>query len=209
MYRIPRRVARARCAELLARVGLSDRADDPVEQLSRGMKQRLHLARGMVHSPRVLFLDEPTSGMDPLAAREFRRVVEKLRAEGRTVLLTTHDMAEAEALCDQVSVIDKGRMILDGRPEEVVRRLQRVDSVDFALPDGESLVLDALRAMEAVEEVRDMPGGDEWRAVPRDEEALREILAVLVRHGVRTLRTARPSLEEAYLELMPSSEVPA
>ncbi|MCK3390018.1 ATP-binding cassette domain-containing protein, partial [Escherichia coli] len=86
---IPRRVS-----ELLDRVGLTERADEPVERFSRGMRQRLHLARGLVGDPSVLFLDEPTVGMDPIATREFRSLVDELRSEDRSIVLTTHDLRE-------------------------------------------------------------------------------------------------------------------
>src|SRR5204862_3174623 len=94
LYRLPRADIRRRAAMLLDRVGLSDRADQRVEEFSRGMKQRLHLARGLMSDGRVLLLDEPTTGMDPVAALEFRRLIGELRGEGRTLLIATHDMDE-------------------------------------------------------------------------------------------------------------------
>ncbi|MDQ0958586.1 ABC-2 type transport system ATP-binding protein [Streptomyces sp. B4I13] len=199
MYHVRRRDARVRCATLLERVGLDDRADEPVERLSRGMKQRLHLARGMVHDPRVLFLDEPTSGMDPVAARAFRRLITGLRAEGRTVLLTTHDMAEAEAVCDQVSVIDHGSLVLSGRPALIGRRLRTVDTVEFRPPPGAPDLLTELRGRPGVHEVTGPTPAGEWCVVPRDEAALADVLTWLVQHQVTSLRTCRPSLEEVYL----------
>jgi len=102
LYRLSGAEIRSRSDALLERVGLTERADQRVEEFSRGMKQRLHLARGLMGDARVLFLDEPTTGMDPLAAREFRALIAELKGEGRTILLTTHDMVEAEAVCDRV-----------------------------------------------------------------------------------------------------------
>src|SRR6266487_781075 len=96
LYRLSSATIRQRSAALLERVGLVDRADQRVEEFSRGMKQRLHLARGLMGDAKVLFLDEPTTGMDPLAAREFRTLVGELKGEGRTILLTTHDLVEPE-----------------------------------------------------------------------------------------------------------------
>src|SRR5207249_7068221 len=121
---------KARTAVLLERVGLTERADQRVEEFSRGMKQRLHLARGLMGEARVLFLDEPTTGMDPLAAREFRALIGELRGEGRTILLATHDMAEAEALCDRVTLIDRGAILATESPRtlgRVISRFQRID----------------------------------------------------------------------------------
>ena len=117
-------------AVLLDRVGLTDRADQRVEEYSRGMKQRLHLARGLMGDARVLFLDEPTTGMDPLAAREFRALIGELKGEGRTILLTTHDMVEAETVCDRVTLIDRGRILATETPRtlgSLISRFQRID----------------------------------------------------------------------------------
>ena len=119
LYGVPEQQARRRAAELLERVGLEERANARVETYSRGMKQRLHLARGLVADARVLLLDEPTTGMDPIAGRDFRALVVGLRSEGRTILLTTHDMAEAESVCDRVALIDHGRLLYDGGLAEI------------------------------------------------------------------------------------------
>ncbi|GAA3066667.1 MULTISPECIES: ABC transporter ATP-binding protein [Actinomycetes] len=118
MHGLRRRAATARIAELLERLGLASRGTERVETFSRGMKQRLHLARGLVADPQLLILDEPTVGMDPISAREFRGLITELRQEGRSVLLTTHDLAEAEALADTVTMIDRGSILrhLDAPP---------------------------------------------------------------------------------------------
>lgn len=152
LYRLDRRTARTRCSELLERMGLADRADEPVETFSRGMKQRLHLARGLIHGPRILFLDEPTIGMDPVAARDFRALVRELRQEGRTVFLTTHDMAEAEALCDRVTLIDRGRLVLDEPTRHIGRYLDARECVDFTCDDPAMLAqVSELAFVESVE----------------------------------------------------------
>src|SRR5687768_9244404 len=96
LYKLSARETKSRTQELIDRVGLTERADERVETYSRGMKQRLHLARGLIGDAKILFLDEPTTGMDPLAGREFRALIAELKEEGRTILLATHDMVEAE-----------------------------------------------------------------------------------------------------------------
>jgi ABC-2 type transport system ATP-binding protein len=121
LYRQPRKDGYKRVDMLLERVGLAERADDKVQVYSRGMKQRLHLARGLVGRPRLLILDEPTTGLDPVAAHEFRDLVSELRATGMTVLLTTHDMAEAESVCDRVSIVDRGLLLASTEPEALRR----------------------------------------------------------------------------------------
>jgi ABC-2 type transport system ATP-binding protein len=129
LYRQPTKAAKKQVGALLERLGLADRADDAVETMSRGMKQRLHLARGLIGDPRVLLFDEPTVGMDPVAARDFRRLVVELRNEGRSILITTHDMAEAEALCDKVSLIDGGRMLATEDPRTIGQWISRYERV--------------------------------------------------------------------------------
>src|SRR2546421_9150287 len=130
LYNLTRKQIRERTEMLLDLVGLAERADERVETYSRGMKQRLHLARGLIGEARVLFLDEPTTWMIPLAAREFRALIAELRGEGRTILLATHDMAEAEALCDRVTLIDRGAILATEPPRalgRVISRFQRID----------------------------------------------------------------------------------
>ncbi|MEH0971286.1 ABC transporter ATP-binding protein [Micromonospora sp. CPCC 205546] len=198
LYRLDRRTARRRCAELLDRVGLGDRADDAVETFSRGMKQRLHLARGLIHGPRILFFDEPTTGMDPVAAREFRTLVHELRKEGRTVFLTTHDMAEAEALCDRVTLIDHGSLVLDEPTEHIGRYLDTRECVDFSCDDR--ALLDEVAALPFVEVVEARAGGH--RALVRDPAAVAQLLVWLIGRGVLSARRSEPSLEDIYLRLV-------
>lgn len=198
LYRLDRRTARRRCSELLERVGLTNRADDAVETFSRGMKQRLHLARGLIHSPRILFLDEPTTGMDPVAAHDFRKLVRELREEGRTVFLTTHDMAEAEALCDRVTLIDQGRLVLDEPTAHIGRYLDARECVDFTCDDP--ALLDEVAGLPFVAAVEPRAGGH--RALVRDPAAVAQLLVWLVERGVLSARRSEPTLEDIYLRLV-------
>jgi ABC-2 type transport system ATP-binding protein len=116
LYGVPWRVQRARIGELLEQTGLGDAARRRVETFSRGMKQRLHIARALVHDPEVLFLDEPANGLDPLGARQLRTLVRGLADAGRTVLLTTHQLTEADELCDRIAVIVGGAVRVEGTP---------------------------------------------------------------------------------------------
>jgi ABC-2 type transport system ATP-binding protein len=148
LYKMDPPDARKRTDALLERVGLSDRADDRVQTYSRGMRQRLHLARGLVNDPPVLFLDEPSTGMDPVAAREFRAIVGELRAEGRTVFLTTHDMAVADELCDRVAFVVDGRIAVIDAPRRLRlahgRRTVRVEFRVDGRPAQRDFPLDGL-----------------------------------------------------------------
>src|SRR5213075_2591533 len=107
---------RERIDEVLELVGLRGREKERVEGYSRGMRQRLHIARGILHDPEVVFLDEPTIGVDPVGARDLRQTIADLVASGKTVLLTTHYMFEADALCDRIAVINKGVIVAEGTP---------------------------------------------------------------------------------------------
>src|SRR5207249_5257991 len=127
---------------------VADKADRRVEEYSRGMKQRLHLARGLIGDARVLFLDEPTTGMDPLAAREFRALIAELRGEGRTILLATHDMVEAEIVCDRVTLIDRGKIIATESPRTLGRLISRFQRID--VEGAGSAVLGEMRALAGV-----------------------------------------------------------
>src|SRR3954465_10779764 len=119
LYAVPPKQQRPRIAELLELVGLTGREKERVEGYSRGMRQRLHIARGLLHDPPVVFLDEPTIGVDPVGARELRKTIASLTEAGKTVLLTTHYMFEADALCDRIAVINKGLIVAEGTPRDL------------------------------------------------------------------------------------------
>ena len=203
LYGMRGRALRARVDELLERMGLAERAGQRVEGFSRGMKQRLHLARGLVGDPRVVLLDEPTTGMDPVAARDFRTLVTELRAEGRTVLLTTHDMAEAEALCDRVTLIDGGRLLATERPASLTRWLSiyaRVEAAEVAGALADRLQ-DELASLPGVAEVRRTPPAG-LRIETDAEDAAPRVLRTLLDAGVTQAAIVQPDLEEVYLHVI-------
>ena len=198
LYRLPAAHVRERTRLLLERMGLADRADARVETYSRGMKQRLHLARGLMGDARVLFLDEPTTGLDPIASREFRDLVEELRSEGRTILLTTHDMVEAETVCDRVTLIDRGHLLATETPRSlgaIISRFQRID-VEGASP----AVLDEIEQLAGVSAVARNDAGA--RIEVSEETATAQVLRCLVDGGVTSVKTSLPSLEEVYVHLI-------
>src|SRR6185312_3812258 len=118
LYGVSGKAQRARIDEVLELVGLRGRERERVEGYSRGMRQRLHIARGILHDPEVVFLDEPTIGVDPVGARALRSTIAGLVEAGKTVLLTTHYMFEADALCDRIAVIAKGEIVAQGTPRQ-------------------------------------------------------------------------------------------
>jgi ABC-2 type transport system ATP-binding protein len=199
LYKVPAAVARERVPALLQRMGLSERADDLVETYSRGMKQCLHLARGLVADARVLFLDEPTTGMDPIAAREFRTLVMQLRSEGQTILLTTHDMAEAESVCDRVALIDRGRVLAVESPRSLGTLIAKYERIDYEDQTGE--LAEKVQLLPGVASVVSSGDGT-YRVALVEEKAVRGALQFLVAGGVTSVRTSRPSLEEVYVHII-------
>jgi ABC-2 type transport system ATP-binding protein len=197
LYRLPATLIRQRSAALLERVGLVDRADQRVEQFSRGMKQRLHLARGLMGDAKVLFLDEPTTGMDPLAGREFRSLIAELKDEGRTILLTTHDMVEAESICDRVTLIDRGRVLATETPRTLGTLISRFQRIDVSGADDELLA--EVAAMPGVSSAQPQADGS-TRIEVSEEGATALVLRRLVDGGITDLRTSLPSLEEVYVQ---------
>src|SRR6202022_1937424 len=121
---------------VITQVGLTEKARAWVGKLSGGQKQRLAIAIALVGDPELLFLDEPTTGLDPQSRRQLWDILRALRAQGRTILITTHYMDEAERLCDRVAVIDHGRVIALGSPAELIARLGGEHLIEFALNNG-------------------------------------------------------------------------
>src|SRR5258705_5580907 len=153
LYAVPAREQRARIGELLDLVGLTGRERERVEGYSRGMRQRLHIARGLLHRPEVLFLDEPSIGIDPVGARELRQTVKALVERGTTVLLTTHYMFEADELCHRIAVISGGRILAAGTPDELKQRVSLGSVLEievFGLTDGTDERVRALRGVHSV-----------------------------------------------------------
>jgi ABC-2 type transport system ATP-binding protein len=146
LYHVPPAETKARIANVLAAVKLADRADDYVERYSTGMRQRLALARALLPNPPLVVLDEPTVGLDPQASRDLRDRVRELKAQGRTVLLTTHYMEEADQLCDRVAIIDHGRIVALETPAALKRtiRAEEVVHLEIALDGDERAVIDRL-----------------------------------------------------------------
>src|SRR5579859_29575 len=133
-YSVPRRTRHDRARHLLRMVGLSERADDLVRTYSGGMRRRLEIARGLIHSPRVLFLDEPTIGLDPQSRRAVWDLLDQLRtATGLTISLTTHYMDEAETLCDRIAIVDGGKIIALGTPTELKAMVKGSDRIELEI----------------------------------------------------------------------------
>ena len=199
VYGVPRRIRSARVHETLDRVGLGGHRRTGFERMSRGMKQRLHLARGLINDPELIILDEPTSGLDPVAAHEYRALLAGLRDESRTVILTTHDMAEAEALCDRVALIDHGKILAFEHPRRLGSLFASFEQVDAQGVRPE--LVGEIGARDGVGQIERMDDG--WIKIPTTAPgAAQAVLKLLVDDGVTALRTCQPSLEEIYLHVI-------
>jgi ABC-2 type transport system ATP-binding protein len=207
LYHVPPEVQKRRIPYLLDLVGLSGRGDEKIEGYSRGMKQRLHIARALLHDPELLFLDEPTIGLDPVGARELRHTIRALQQEKKTILLTTHYMFEADSLCQRIAVINHGRIVALDTPTElkhIVRDLSVVEVEVFGIP------------AHTVEQIRVLAGVDMVSVENRDQKqalliqssdgaaAVAPVVSTLQNLGLRVgnVVVREPTLEDAYVRLV-------
>jgi ABC-2 type transport system ATP-binding protein len=205
LYGVPPKEIRPRIDYLLELVGLKGREQERTEGYSRGMKQRLHIARGLLHDPPVVFLDEPTIGLDPVGARELRATISSLADAGKTILLTTHYMFEADALCDRIAVITRGKIVAEGTPLDLKRGVAQGTVVEvevFGVPEG------------TVERVRTLSGVTSVSVEEREQaqvlivhtqadvELTQAILGSLDGASVGRIYRREPTLEDAYVALV-------
>lgn len=205
LYGVPAAEVKPRVQSMLTDFDLANRADEKVGGYSKGMKQRLALARALLHKPDVLFLDEPTAALDPVAARSVNELVENLaRREGCTVFICTHNLVEAQRMCDRVAVMEHGKLVALGTPTELTRQYVKRLDVDLEVaPDQTDLARQILK---------DVPGlvigpvkqeKDLLTMTLSGREAIPELLSILYQQGLRIYRLApqEANLEEVYFTL--------
>jgi ABC-2 type transport system ATP-binding protein len=204
LFGIPRGGLGERIESLLEEFDLRERGDERVGGYSKGMRQKLALARALIHEPELIFLDEPTSGLDPVARRQIHELIHRLaRTHGRTVFLSTHNLAEAQQLCDRVAVLERGKVIAMGTPVELARRLgtRAAIEIDVGL-DAISRAAEVL-ANGASESIAEQGSGRILlHGVAREE--IPALVARLVGAGVPVFGVAaqEPTLEDAYFALV-------
>ncbi|MET8320570.1 ATP-binding cassette domain-containing protein [Micromonospora sp. NPDC005189] len=212
LFHLSPKAARRRATELLERFGLADAGDQPVKAYSGGMRRRLDLAAGMILTPSVLFLDEPTTGLDPRGRNEVWESVRELVRAGTTVLLTTQYLDEADQLADRVSVVDAGRVIAEGTPDDLKGRLGG-DRLDLVLRDRADLAtaLPRLRQVVGVEPKVDHDRRLLSARIGDRAATLTAVLRVLDEAGVQVADVAlrRPTLDEVFLQLTGHRPQPA
>lgn len=197
-YKMERSMLQKRIEELLVYFGLNEAQDKRLGQYSKGMRQKLALARALIHDPTVLLLDEPTSAMDPASARLVRNAIQQLRSKDRAIVICTHNLAEAEELADQIAIIRQGRLILQGTPAELKRKLPGKAQVVIRFLVNEEDFSPKLDSVVTLLEI-----GKDYLIYETDqpEQVTPIILEKLIQQGLRIYSVERRenSLEEVYL----------
>jgi ABC-2 type transport system ATP-binding protein len=207
-YGIPSQEANRRIRALLERVGMADRMDTKSSDLSTGLRQKMNIVRGFLTDPRVLFLDEPTLGLDVGAAREVRSLIREWMASDRhrTLLLTTHYMVEAEELCDRVAIINKGRVLACDTPAALKRALQNEARFEMEVSAPNGLTASALEALPEVQKaaLRPTDYGALLHLTLHSEAALAGVINLLTEKRVKILRLSKrePTLEDVFVALV-------
>jgi ABC-2 type transport system ATP-binding protein len=205
LYGVEPEVSKKRIPYLLEMVGLKDRGNERVEGYSRGMKQRLHVARTLLHDPEILFLDEPTIGLDPVGARDFRQVIRNLQSEQKTILLTTHYMFEADSLCQRVAVIDKGVIVALDSPSELKKDVADLSVIEIETFGTSDEIVDRLRALQFVDSLH-VEEQDQRQMLliqtARGAEAVPDVMNSLNGTRVGRVIVREPTLEDAYVRLV-------
>jgi ABC-2 type transport system ATP-binding protein len=199
-YRQPKQRRAKVVTQLLELIGLSERRDQMVDSLSRGLKQRLCLARALVHDPAVLLLDEPASGLDPRARVDMREILKELRRMGKTIIISSHILPELTELCTMIGIIDHGRMRATGSVQEVVQHLSAGRRVRIAVVGDQEAALAILKPLTAVREV-DIVNGAIEASYEGDDSTAAEILQALTAGGIRVSGFGQidGGLEEAFM----------
>ncbi|HJW98263.1 MAG TPA: ATP-binding cassette domain-containing protein [Candidatus Bathyarchaeia archaeon] len=205
LYGVPKNVRDKRVKELLEFMGLTDRAHNRVETFSKGMKQRLHLARGLINDPDVIFLDEPTVGLDPEISIETRRMIKELVEKGKTILLTTHYMFEADELCKRVAVIRNGEIVALDTPSGLKKYVMDTSVVEV---EGFGITEKEVARFKEIPDVVSVSAdlGENKQVLklqtPKGSEIIAEVQQILKNSRIYDIKIKEPTLEDAYLRLV-------
>lgn len=206
LYSLDAEVSRKRIPELLELVGLGSRGNDRVETYSSGMTQRLHLARALLHDPEVLFLDEPTVGIDPVGSRELRRTVKDLLSLGKTILLTTHYMAEAEELCNRIAIIKKGRIVALDTPDALKKQISGDSVIEASINSAQAAqILNQLSVLDSRNKIELKNSTEPEKLSIRTPEPARvlELLSPYLHpDSILSLEVRSQTLEDVYVTII-------
>jgi len=202
LYQVPRTARMQQARELLEIFGLWEMRDVKAENFSKGMRRRLSIAMAIIHKPTLLFLDEPTPGLDAQSTHKIHSLIRKMNAAGTTIFLTTHQIEDANKLCDRVAIINHGKIAAIDTPEHLKAAFRRVQSVEIALEPVKENIQDALKSLPGVTTLIKL--GDKCRLYTEDPSSLLPKIIDFTRaHGLRiiSLNVLGPSLEDVFLEI--------
>lgn len=208
IYGITGKKAKDMCLELMDLVNLSDKAEFYVDSLSRGMKQRLCLARSLVHNPELLILDEPASGLDPRARFEMKGILRNLHDMGKTIVISSHILSELAEMCTTIGIIDKGNMVTKGSVEDIMMKLNTTNPLKIHVIENTELAVRIIKENPQVENLS-IDGADITVSFDGGEEEEAALLADLVRNGIKVVSYVRETgnLEEVFMMVTAKKEV--
>lgn len=206
LYKLSPDIINKRIKELLEVVGLTGRENDRVETYSSGMQQRLHLARALLHDPELIFLDEPTVGIDPVGAREIRQLVKDLLKRGKTILLTSHYMYEVEELCDRIAVVNHGKIIALDTPVGLKSRSTGDSVVVIQTPNDNPVLQQELRALNIA--ATDIHNSGETVSLHTKNPSLvlNALAPLLERNAITNIEVHNATLEDVYVQIIKESK---
>jgi ABC-2 type transport system ATP-binding protein len=203
LFGMEKDLLKKRSEELLREVDLFDKKDVTSEGFSGGMKQRLSVAAGLLHKPEILFMDEPTTGLDPQSRLSLRELTKKLNESGITIIYTTHDMDEADKLCHRIAVMNHGKIIAEGSPKELKRKYGGGQKIELELSRYDEKILGELKRITGATEIKRKNGFVELKIKVMKDDVFQKISHLLERMKVEVheIRTMEPSLEEVFINL--------
>ncbi|HYF82459.1 MAG TPA: ABC transporter ATP-binding protein [Clostridia bacterium] len=205
LYNVERGIADKRINEILELIGMTKWADDRVENYSKGMKQRLHIGKVLINNPDIIFFDEPTLGLDPVGAKDLRKIIVDLLELDKTILLTTHYMFEADMLCNRVAIINHGKIIANDRPGELKKLLKDDVVLEIEVYGATKERLDDIKKLECVESLN-VKQVEQSQLIQiqlkENNEIINQILNILNDVQIKEIRNRKPTLEDVYIKLV-------
>jgi ABC-2 type transport system ATP-binding protein len=202
LYEVPKKERRTRAFNLLEEFSLKEHQEKPFQALSRGLKRRLTIAAALVHKPKILFLDEPTTGLDVMSARGLRKLIGDLKKKGVTIFLTTHYIPEAESLCDRIAVIMKGKIRVIDTPESIKAQVKEMDVLEIGLDRITEDLKNKLFLMEGIEKILISENRIRLHTKTLDQ-ITPSVIQVIEKQGakIEMINTLSPTLEDAFIKI--------
>jgi len=202
LFGVPKKERRAHATQLLEEFGLKEHQEKPFQALSRGLKRRLTIASALIHDPKILFLDEPTTGLDVMSARGLRKLIGDLKKKGVTIFLTTHYIPEAESLCDRIAIIVKGKIRVINTPENIKTQAKETEILEIGLDRITEELKNKLMSLEGIEKFLIAENRIRFH-IKKLEQGASSIIKSLEQHGakIQAINTLSPSLEDAFVKI--------